>query len=403
MISHEEKVLKHIDSNKEEIVAFMQKLIKIESVTGNESEISKFVAKESKKDGLEIELYEPAENRISTIARYSGTTGKPHVMAYSHYDVVPPGDLDTWNYPPFSATIADGKMWGRGTSDNKIATCGLIMAFRAIKKSGVKLKGKLTFTHVADEEKGGKFGFRNMLDKGYAKGVDFLFYAHGGKKEYIGVAANGAFNMIITVIGKASHTSRLEDGINAINKSCKLVARLEKLADEVNTRRYPLPGTDTVMKSRFSLNKFIGYVANNSIPDSVEMIIDRRYTPAETLEQAVEEIQKVIDEIKSEDPELDVKLVVEPGMDLSVSPPDSEIVKSIQRSADKLIGITPKPRGGSHSSDHGHFVTLHHKPVASYGIGGSGGHMTNEHINVEDVIKTTKVYALLMMDILGVE
>lgn len=402
-MTQEEKVLNYIDSNKDKIIDFMQKLMKIESVTGNEAEISKFVAKESEKDGLEIELYEPAENRISTIARYSGTTGKPHVMAYSHYDVVPPGDLDTWKYPPFSATIADGKIWGRGASDNKIATCGLIMAFRAIKKSGVKLKGKLTFTHVADEEKGGKFGFRHMLDKGYAEGVDFLFYAHGGVKEYIGVAANGSSNMIINVIGKASHTSRLEDGINAINKACKLAARLEKLGDDVNPRRYPLPGTDTVMKSRFSLNKFIGYVANNSVPDKVAMIVDRRYTPAETLEQAGEEIQKVIDELKSEDPDFDAELIVEGRMDLSVSPPDSEIVKSIQRSADKLLGITPKPRGGSHSSDHGHFVTLHHKPVASYGIGGSGGHMTNEHTNVEDVITTTKVYALLMMDILGVE
>jgi succinyl-diaminopimelate desuccinylase len=401
-MSHEEKVLNYIDSNKDEIISFMQKLIQTKSVTGNESEIAKFVAEESKKDGLEVELFEPAPNRISTIARYTGTTGKPHLMAYSHYDVVPPGDPKTWKHPPFSATIADGKIWGRGTSDNKIATCGLIMAFRALKKNGIKLKGNLTFTHVADEEKGGKFGFRNMLDRGYAEGVDYLFYGHGGVKEFIGVAANGSSNMHITVKGKAAHTSRLENGVNAINKACKLATRLKKLGDEVNLRRYPLPGTETVMMSRFSLNKFEGYVANNSVPDAVKMIVDRRYTPAESLEQAGEEIQKVIDELKAEDPDFDADLVVEGRMDLSVSPPDSKIVKSIQRSAEKLVGMVPRPRGGSHSSDHGHFVTLHHKPVASYGIGGSGGHMANENTNVEDVITTTKVYALILMDLLGV-
>jgi acetylornithine deacetylase/succinyl-diaminopimelate desuccinylase-like protein len=68
-----------------------------------------------------------------------------------------------------------------------------------------------------------------------------------------------------------------------------------------------------------------------------------------------------------------------------------------------VIGITPKPIGGSHSSDHGYFVTKHGKPVASYGIGGAGTHMANEHIEVEDIILTTEVYALTMLDLLGVE
>jgi len=90
-------------------------------------------------------------------------------------------------------------------------------------------------------------------------------------------------------------------------------------------------------------------------------------------------------------------------MDVSVSPADSEIVKSFQRAVEKVIGIIPLPRGGSHSSDHGYFVTKHGKPVASYGIGGAGTHMANEHIAVEDVILTTKAYALTMLDILGAE
>ena len=396
-------MMDYIDSHEDEIIAFMQRLIRTKSVTGDESEIGWLMAEECRKDGLEVELVEPAEKRVSVVARYSGATGSPGVMVYSHYDTVPPGDPSAWRYPPFSATISDGEIWGRGAADNKVATCAETMAFRAINDLGIRLKGDIVFVHVADEEKGGRYGFRNILDKGYAKGVDYLFYGHGGSKEHVGIAANGSSSAVITVKGRAAHTGSLEEGLNAVLIAARLIVRYQELADDVNSRRYPLPGTDTVMMSRFSINKCHGYVANNCVPDRCEIIIDRRYTPAEDLIRIEDEIRSVIEGLKAEDPEFDADLSFEPRMDLSVSPVDSEIVMSFQRAAKRVIGIVPKPRGGSHSSDHGYFVTKHGRPVASYGIGGVGTHMANEHISVGDVVLTTKVYALTILDLLGAE
>jgi acetylornithine deacetylase/succinyl-diaminopimelate desuccinylase-like protein len=68
-----------------------------------------------------------------------------------------------------------------------------------------------------------------------------------------------------------------------------------------------------------------------------------------------------------------------------------------------VIGKRPKPIGGSHSSDHGWFVARYGKPFASYGIGGEGTHSSNERVKVEDVISTTKAYALSMLYLLSVE
>jgi acetylornithine deacetylase/succinyl-diaminopimelate desuccinylase family protein len=400
---HEEKVLDYIDAHSDEIVAFMQKLIRTRSVTGDESEMGRLMAQECEKDGLDVEIVEPAENRTSVIARYKGSTGKPRVMVYSHMDTVPAGDPESWTYPAFSATIEDGILWGRGTADNKVATCATTMAFRAIRNLGITLKGDIIFTHVADEENGGKFGFRNILDSGYAEGVDYLFYGHGGRKEQIGIAANGSASVVITIKGRAAHTRALEDGINAVEKAAELIVRLKKLGDEVNKREYPLPGTDTIMMSRFSVNKCTGYVATNCVPDKCEIIIDRRTTPGENIEDAEREIRRVVEEMAAEDPEFEAEVSFNTRMDVSVSPADSELVKSFQRAAEKIVGIKPVPVGGSHSSDHGYFVTKHGKPVASYGTGGAGTHMANEHIAVEDIILTTKVYALTMLDLLGVE
>ncbi|MBN2334690.1 ArgE/DapE family deacylase [Candidatus Bathyarchaeota archaeon] len=401
-MSIEERILDHIESERDEVVSFMQKLIQTPSVTGEEAEIGALMEKECSRDGLNVDLVEPQPGRVSVVASHTGTGGGPRMMMYSHYDVVPPGDPDTWRHPAFGAEIHDGYIWGRGAQDNKIATCGLTMAYRAIKELGIKLKGDIVFTHVADEERGGRYGFQEVLNRGYGNGVDYLFYAHGGDPDTIGVAANGSRGASITVRGRGAHTARLEEGVNAIAHAAGLVTELQKLAYQVNTREYHLPGTDSVMRSRFSVNRISGGVANNNVPDTCTVYVDRRYTPGETEEQVDGEYEEAIRRAKQSDPALEVEYTVQPGNLVSVAPADSPLVKGIQRAAGH-VGYAPKPMGGSHSSDHGWFVRRHGKPFASYGIGGEGVHSANERIRVEDVIATTKVYALSMMNILGAD
>ena len=396
------QVIEHIDSKRDEIISFMQKIIQIPSVTGNEAEIGALMAEECTKDGLDVDIVEPKEGRVNIVAKYTGTGEGPRMMMYSHYDVVPAGDLDSWEHPPFGGEIHDGWLWGRGAQDNKIATCGLTMAYRALRELGVKLKGDIVFTHVGDEEVGGLYGFQEVLKQGYGEGIDMLYYAHGGTADTIGVAANGSRGATINVLGRSAHTARLEQGVNAVVNAARLVADLQELADEVNNREYHLPGTESVMQSRFSINKIHGYVAHNNVPDKCEIEIDRRYTPGETEEQVDSEYADVIAKAKQKNPSLRVEYEILPGNLVSVAPADSVIVKGIQAAAEQVIGYKPKPIGGSHSSDHGWFVRRHGKPFASYGIGGEGIHGANERIKVDDIIATTKVYALSMMGILGV-
>jgi len=401
-LSIEQRILDHIESKKDEITSFMQTLIQTRSVTGDEAEIGALMEKECTRDGLEVDLVEPLPDRVSVVAKHTGTGDGPRVMMYSHYDVVPAGDPDTWKHPAFGGEIHDGYIWGRGAQDDKVATCGLTMAYRVLRELGIQLRGDIVFTHVGDEEKGGRYGFQEVLNRGYGEGIGYLFYAHGGSPDAIGVAANGSRGAAITVKGRSAHTARLEDGVNAIAHAAGLITELQRLADQVNSREYHLPGTDSVMKSRFSVNRVHGGVANNNVPDTCEIYVDRRYTPGETEEQVDKEYADVIKRAKQKDPALDVEYRVQPGNLVSVAPADSPIVKGIQKAAERVIGYTPKPVGGSHSSDHGWFVKRHGKPFASYGIGGEGIHGANERIKVEDVIKTTKVYALSMINVLRV-
>jgi acetylornithine deacetylase/succinyl-diaminopimelate desuccinylase-like protein len=191
--------------------------------------------------------------------------------------------------------------------------------------------------------------------------------------------------------------------VNAVVHAAGLVSELQKLANEVNRREFHLPGTDSIMKSRFSINKIHGHVANNNVPDNCEIYIDRRYTPGETKEQVDQEYAEIIKRSKTMNSALDVEHRIGSGNLVSVAPADSPLVTGIQKAAERVIGLKPKPIGGSHSSDHGWFVERHQKPFASYGIGGEGIHGANERIKIDDLIATTKVYALSMMNILGVQ
>lgn len=402
-MSIEQRILDHIESKKDEITSFMQRLIQTRSVTGDEAEIGALMEKECTGDGLDVDVIEPLPNRVSVVAKYSGTGDGPRMMMYSHYDVVPAGDPDTWKHPAFGGEIHGGYIWGRGAQDNKVATCGLTMAYRTLRELGIQLKGDMVFTHVGDEEKGGRYGFQEVLSRGYGEGIDMLYYAHGGSPDSIGVAANGSRGAAITVKGRSAHTARLEQGVNAVVHAAALITELQRHANQVNTREYHLPGTDSVMKSRFSVNRVHGHVANNNVPDTCEIYVDRRYTPGETEAQVDQEYADVIERAKAANLALEVEYMVQPGNLVSVAPADSPIVKGIQKAAERVIGYTPKPMGGSHSSDHGWFVRRHGKPFASYGIGGEGLHGANERIKVDDVIATTKVYALSMINILGAE
>ena len=399
----QERIAHEVEFRRSEIISLMQKLVQTESTTGNELRIGQLVAEECRKDGLEVEVVEPAPGRLNVVAKYSGAIGSPKVMMYSHLDTVPPGNLKEWTHPPYSGHIADGYLWGRGASDDKLATCGLIMAFRILRSLGLRLKGDIIFTHVGDEEKGGGQGFRHLVDKGYGEGVDSLFYGHGGSADQIGIASNGSRSYTIRVKGRAAHTARLEQGVNAVVKAAKLILKLNELGDTVNNRRYHLPGTDTIMRSRFSINRCNGYVGGNIVPDVCDVVVDRRFTPGETAEQTERELRRVVEDLKKEDTEFDAEISFADGMALSVSPADSEIVKTIQRVAQNVLGVKSKPGGGSHSSDHGWFANKHHKPLASYGVGGEGTHMVNERVKTEDLLTTTKVYALFMTEMLGVQ
>jgi acetylornithine deacetylase/succinyl-diaminopimelate desuccinylase-like protein len=272
----------------------------------------------------------------------------------------------------------------------------------AIREAGFKLKGDLTITVVADEETGGEFGFRWLVENGYFDDTDCMIYGGAGRDgNEVVVGANGQLATTVIVRGVGAHTGNLERGVNAIVKANKIISHLQEFAEKVNARTHPLTG-----KARMSINMIQAGEKINVLPDKCVITIDRRITPAENFEDAHNEIQIVLDEIRAEDPELDIELITKPGMHPVASDPDSELVKVLKSAGEDIRDGEPvKVTGSQGSSDYSWYVNILGKPAASYSMSTADrrGHAPNEYILIDDLVKTTKAYALTYMRYLGIE
>ena len=85
-------------------------------------------------------------------------------MFMFHLDFVPVEEEGKWRFPPFGATVADGRVFGRGATDCKALLNCQMIAMRILKRNGVQLRDSLVLASCADEEHGGRYGFGSMAD-----------------------------------------------------------------------------------------------------------------------------------------------------------------------------------------------------------------------------------------------
>jgi carboxypeptidase PM20D1 len=131
------------------------------SVTGNEKEAGMFLAGICRERGLHVRVFTDETDSYNFAASlYPLEDGKPNVVFLNHIDVVPAGNHEAWTYPPFSGTIADGYVWGRGAIDNKALAVMQLLGLSAFVEAAAQsdLPYNVTMLSVSGEETGGEKG-----------------------------------------------------------------------------------------------------------------------------------------------------------------------------------------------------------------------------------------------------
>ena len=139
---------------------------------GNEGLAARFLTDVLRSEGVDARCYESAPGRENVVARLkaaegSATPGDGPLLLLHHMDVVP-AQLSTWRFPPFDGVVQDGYVWGRGAIDDKGLGTIHLMAFILLKRLAIPLKRDVIFMAVADEEEGGHFGTRWMVQHHWA-------------------------------------------------------------------------------------------------------------------------------------------------------------------------------------------------------------------------------------------
>ncbi len=149
----------------EEATRYLQDYIRIETINppGNEIEGARFLKKILDREFIPCEILEPIPGKGSLLATLKGSGRKRSVLLLSHIDVVP-AEKEKWEVDPFSATIKDGYLHGRGTLDDKGMGIVTLMSLLILKREKIPLTRDIVLLAAADEEAGGRWGTQWAVD-----------------------------------------------------------------------------------------------------------------------------------------------------------------------------------------------------------------------------------------------
>jgi acetylornithine deacetylase/succinyl-diaminopimelate desuccinylase-like protein len=221
---------------RDEAVEILKNYIRINTTNppGNEMEAARFLEGILTKEGIETTVYEPAPGRANLRAVIPGKKqGKPLILL-NHMDVVPVEE-DKWDFDPFGGVIKNGHIYGRGTIDMKGKGVAELMAVLLVQRYRIPLNRDLIFLATSDEEIGGKWGVKWMLEQEphlkeagcvLNEGGCILIRDDGELDHYeIATAQKVVAQFVLKAIGKTGHGS-MPHGDSATAKLIKALNRL---------------------------------------------------------------------------------------------------------------------------------------------------------------------------------
>ncbi|MCX8183935.1 MAG: ArgE/DapE family deacylase [Crenarchaeota archaeon] len=222
-------------SGRDDLVKLLSNLLQIDTSNppGNESNAAGFLRDWLSERGIKSEIVEFEKGRANLVSRIKGSGEGPSLLLLSHTDVVP-ADPARWKIPPFSGTVKDGYVWGRGALDMKSMVAVETMIYSEMIDR--ELKGDLVLAATADEEKGGS-GIKHILEKALEKiTANYVINEGGGegiltKKGWlfnIQTAERGVFWYRVRTNGSPAHGSVPGLGVNAIDRMRPLLNRISE-------------------------------------------------------------------------------------------------------------------------------------------------------------------------------
>ncbi len=413
-----QRVLDYLDEHAEDLVASLSDLVRMPSVSGSDEEnsIQAHLARKLERLGLDVDHWEiPLADTLAAddfpgvevdrreawglVGVSAGRGDGPSLMLNAHVDVVPPGDLRSWDHAdPFNGRVSRDAVHGRGACDMKGGLVAAVWAVQALAELKVPLRGDLVLASVQGEEDGG-LGTYATLVRGWR--ADACVIPEATSLDLV-PASGGSLTFRLRVPGLSSHASRRTMGVSAIEKFWPVFQALRRLEATRNAVTDPLMSRWAIAYP-IEIGRLHSGDWASSVPGS--LVAEGRYGVAldERPDDARAELVDALREACAEDPWLrDHPVEVEwwggqfgPGR----TDIDAEIVSTVRRAHGLASGSRQQTWGAPYGSDLRLMTEIGRIPTVHYGPGDAGlAHGPREMVPIAEVLTTARTLAIVAMN-----
>ena len=404
-----------VNNMRDEIILFIQTLVQSPSLANDEESVQKIIQIKLESLGLEtkkvIVQFESIKNhpafcddgfspdsRVNVIGQWKNGDAAKSLILNGHVDVVPTGPETLWNESPWSGSVRDNRIYGRGSCDMKAGLASGIFAIQVLQAIGFKPKGNVMVQSVVGEESGGCGTLTNIV-KGYSGDAAVILEPTSLK---VCPIQSGALTFRLKIPGQATHAAMRWDGISAIEKYNLIhqsIIELEKERHQsFNVKYYKL--SDRV--APINIGTIKGGEWHSTVPESV--MVEGRFGvfPGESALDAKNAFENHLKKVANSDVWLKENPPIlewfEGQFESGQTNVNHSIIRALKHAYKNVKNNSAILEGVTYGSDLRLFTNHADIPAVLFGPGDVRlAHSANEYIEIEEVLTCVKIITNLII------
>jgi len=367
-----------------------QELIARRSITPNDAGCQALLAERLAAAGFACEHL--PFGSVSNLWARRGTTA-PVLCFAGHTDVVPPGPLEQWHSDPFTPSIRDGQLYGRGAADMKTAIASFLVAVEAFVRERPEHRGSIALLITSDEEGPSVDGTARVVEQLRARGekIDYCIVGEPTSTEVLGDTIKngrrGSLSGRLTVRGRQGHIAYPQLATNPIHLLAPALAELSGIEWDAGTEYFP-PTAWQVS------NIHAGTGATNVIPDSVALDFNFRFSTASTAQSLRARFESVLERHG-----LDFAVAWTAPSEPFLTTP-AELVRAVEAAIEARVRRKPRLSTDGGTSD-GRFIRTICPQIVELGVVNQSIHKIDEHVALDALEQLPSIYLEILRRLLG--
>ena len=370
-----------ITDKKDPTLELTRQLIARPSVTPADSGCQELMGERLARAGFVVE-----NMRFGDVDNLWATRGEqgPLLVFAGHTDVVPPGDMATWQSDPFEATVAGDELIGRGAADMKASLAAMVVACESFVSAHPEHTGRIGFLITSDEEGPAKEGTVKVMDTLTARGerIEWCVVGEPSSTQKLGDLVKngrrGSLNATLLIHGKQGHIAYPHLAENPIHRA---LMALDALVNEPWDA-----GNDFFDPTSLQISTIqAGQCVTNVIPGSLRVLFNLRFSTEVTADAIRERCETILNQYELR---YDVEWSLSGEPFLTVP---GALLDAVKCSIEAVTGQQPAVSTGGGTSD-GRFIAPSGAQVVEVGHINETIHQCNERVKLADIPRLTEIY-----------